>query len=221
MSWQQFLEHEQQQAYFQAVEGAVAQKRLEHTVYPAEKDVYNALKCTPYQSVKAVILGQDPYHGPDQAHGLSFSVPPGQKIPPSLRNIFKELNEDLQIPIPNHGNLSEWASRGVLLLNTTLTVTANLPLSHRDIGWERLTDNMIKYLNQHDKAIVFFLWGAHARSRGHHITNKQHLILEASHPSPLAAYRGFFGCRHFSQCNNWLIEHGRLPVDWAISDITG
>ncbi len=181
-------------------------------VYPDMHDIFNALKITDYHAVKAVILGQDPYHGPSQAHGLSFSVRDGIAPPPSLVNIFKELNSDLGIPIPKSGNLTKWAENGVLLLNTVLTVRGGAATSHRGMGWEQFTDRVIELLNMREEPIVFLLWGGFAKSKAALITNPNHHILTAAHPSPLSAYNGFFGCRHFSKANALLKE----PIDWSL-----
>ena len=188
-------------------------------VYPPADDIFNAFHLTPLHNVKAVILGQDPYHNVGQAHGLCFSVKKGVDIPPSLVNIYKELHDDLGCTIPNHGCLTKWAEQGVLMLNTVLTVRAHQANSHKDIGWEEFTDAAIRVLNQQDRPIVFMLWGRPAQSKKALLNNPNHLILEAPHPSPLSAYRGFFGCHHFSQANEFLKEHGLEPIDWQIENI--
>ena len=188
-------------------------------VYPPADDIFNAFHLTPLKDVKVVILGQDPYHGDGQAHGLSFSVKPGVEAPPSLVNIYKELNEDLGCYIPNNGYLKKWADQGVLLLNTVLTVRAHQANSHQGKGWEQFTDAAIMALNGQDRPIVFMLWGRPAQSKKALLDNPNHLILEAPHPSPLSAYRGFFGCHHFSQANEFLKEHGLAPIDWQIENI--
>ena len=180
-------------------------------------DLFNALRFTPCSQVKAVIIGQDPYHGPGQAHGLSFSVQKGVPIPPSLQNIFKELQDDLGVQPPHHGCLEAWARNGVLLLNNVLTVRAGQPNSHKGIGWETFTDDVIKILNERDQPIVFLLWGANARAKQPLLTNPNHLVLTAPHPSPLSAYSGFFGCRHFSKATHFLNQHG-VTMDWRIPD---
>ena len=182
-------------------------------------DIFNALHYTDYDKVKVVILGQDPYHGPNQAHGLSFSVKPNVPIPPSLRNIYKELHDDLGCYIPNNGYLKKWADEGVLLLNTVLTVRAGLANSHKNKGWEQFTDNIIKVLNEREKPIVFILWGNNAISKKKLITNKNHLILQSVHPSPLSASRGFFGSKPFSKTNSFLESIGETPIDWQIENI--
>ena len=189
------------------------------TIYPNMYDIFNALHYTDYDKVKVVILGQDPYHGPNQAHGLSFSVKPNIPIPPSLRNIYKELHDDLGCYIPNNGYLKKWADEGVLLLNTVLTVRAGIANSHKNKGWEQFTDNIIKVLNEREKPIVFILWGNNAISKKKLITNKNHLILQSVHPSPLSASRGFFGSKPFSKTNSFLESIGETPIDWQIENI--
>ena len=187
-------------------------------IYPDAEDIFNAFHFTPLNEVKAVILGQDPYHNEGQAHGLCFSVKKGVEIPPSLVNIYKELHDDLGCYIPNNGYLEKWARQGVFLLNTVLTVRAHAANSHRGVGWEEFTDSAIKILNEQDRPIVFMLWGKPAQEKKKMLTNPNHLVLEAPHPSPLSAYRGFFGCRHFSKCNEFLKEHGLTPIDWQIEN---
>lgn len=196
-------------------------KKIEHeyktkTCYPAYENIFNALKMTPYEKVKVVIIGQDPYHGEGQAHGLSFSVQKGIAKPPSLQNIFKELKDDLGIPISENGDLTKWAKEGVLLLNSILTVEKNKPLSHRDYGWQLLTDHIIKILNQKNTPIVFILWGSFARSKKTFITNSKHLIIESAHPSPLSAYNGFFGSKPFSKTNQFLKANKIKEVDFKL-----
>ncbi len=187
----------------------------ERVVYPPKKDIFKALELTPYDEVKIVILGQDPYHQPRQAMGLSFSVPKGISIPPSLQNIHKEIESDLGVTRKDSGDLTGWAKQGVLLLNTTLTVEKSRPASHERLGWERFTDEVIRALDEHESPLVFLLWGAHARKKKRLITNPKHLVLEASHPSPLSAHDSFFGCRHFSRANAFLEENGRSPIDFS------
>ncbi len=187
------------------------------TIYPPKNYVFNALKLTPYANTKVVIVGQDPYHGEGEAHGLSFSVQEGIKIPPSLQNIYKELNDDLGIPIANTGDLTKWAKEGVLLLNAVLTVEKDKPASHRNLGWERLTDYIIKVLNQKEEPVVFILWGNFAKEKASLITNKNHLIITSPHPSPFSARYGFFGSKPFSKTNNFLKEHNIKEIDWNIN----
>jgi uracil-DNA glycosylase len=217
-SWDNLLRNEFESEYYRGLREFLKEEYKNFTVYPNMYDIFNALKTTDYTDVKAVILGQDPYHGEGQAHGLCFSVKRGVTPPPSLKNIFKELHDDLNIPIPNHGCLEDWAKNGVLLLNTVLTVRAHEANSHKDRGWERLTSKIIKLLDRREKPVVFILWGAPARSKKVLIKNPSHLVLEASHPSPLSAYNGFFGCRHFSKTNAFLAEKGIPPIDWRIYD---
>ncbi|MBQ7625136.1 MAG: uracil-DNA glycosylase [Clostridia bacterium] len=185
-------------------------------VYPDMYDIFNALKYTPYESVKVVILGQDPYHGAGQAHGLAFSVKPGVPAPPSLINIFKELNVELGVPVPSHGCLEKWAKEGVLLLNTALTVREGVPNSHRGKGWEELTDGIIKKLSERETPMVFMLWGANAKAKAPLIDGRRHLVLKAAHPSPLSETSGFFGCGHFAAANEFLKNNGITPVDWSL-----
>ena len=187
-----------------------------HVVYPDMYDIYNCFKYTPFNEVKAVILGQDPYHNVGQAHGLCFSVQDGIEPPPSLVNIFKELHNDVGSSIPKSGNLTKWAKEGVLLLNTALTVRAHRANSHKDCGWTWFTDNVIKILSDRRENLVFILWGGNARSKKPLIDRSKHLVLECAHPSPLSAYNGFFGCRHFSKTNEYLAAHGKTPIDWQL-----
>jgi uracil-DNA glycosylase len=213
--WNPLLRHEFEQPYWQALQSFVARERGQHTVYPAHDDVFAALHHTSYASTRVVILGQDPYHGPGQAHGLCFSVQREVALPPSLVNIFKELHADLGIPVPSHGNLSAWAQRGVLLLNTTLTVRAGAAGSHQGKGWEVFTDQVIRAVN--DKPfVVFVLWGAHARKKKTLIDTARHAVIEAPHPSPLSAHQGFFGSRPFSQINAALAAAGLPHMEWNL-----
>lgn len=214
--WAPFLEAEMQEAYYQKLRGILIKEYKSRTIYPSMYDIFNAMHYTPYSKVKVVILGQDPYHGPRQAHGLSFSVLPGVEPPPSLINIFRELHDDLGCTIPNHGCLRHWAQQGVLLLNTVLTVREHQANSHQGIGWERFTDHIIELLNQREQPMVFILWGRPAQRKQSMITNPHHLVLTSSHPSPLSAYRGFFGSRPFSKVNHFLEEHGMEPIDWQL-----
>ncbi len=202
---------------YQTLRRFLAEEYRTHTIYPSMYDIFNALKYTSFADTKVVILGQDPYHGPGQAHGLCFSVKKGIAAPPSLVNIFRELQDDLGIDPPPHGELTQWAKNGVLLLNTVLTVRAGAANSHRNMGWEIFTDRVISLLNERETPMVFLLWGTPARQKAKLITNKNHLILQTVHPSPLSAYGGFFGCRHFSQCNDFLVSKGIEPVNWQIT----
>ncbi len=217
-TWQQALGDEKSQPYFQAILARVREEReLCITVFPPAADVFNAFKLTEFANVRVVILGQDPYHNVGQAHGLAFSVREGVAIPPSLVNIYKELADDIDgFRIPEHGCLNHWAEQGVLLLNTVLTVRAHQAHSHAQFGWETFTDRVIAQINQHREGVVFMLWGSHAQKKGSIIDRQRHLVLTAPHPSPLSAYRGFFGCRHFSQANAYLREQGLSEIDWQI-----
>ena len=189
------------------------------TIYPPADDIFNAFHLTPLHEVKCVIIGQDPYHNVNQAHGLSLSVKPEEEIPPSLVNIYKELHDDLGCYIPNNGYLVKWAKQGVLMLNSVLTVRAHQANSHQGIGWEKFTDAVMDILNEQDRPIVFLLWGRPAQNKAARLNNPNHLILKAQHPSPLSAYRGFFGCKHFSKANAFLKEHGLEPIDWQIENV--
>lgn len=217
-TWHQAIGKEKQQPYFQHILNVVRAERLAgKVIYPPAQDVFNAFKATEFDQVKVVILGQDPYHGPQQAHGLSFSVHKGVAIPPSLVNIYKELAEDIPgFQIPQHGYLQHWAEQGVLLLNTVLTVRAGHAHSHAQLGWETFTDRVISALNEGREHVVFMLWGSHAQKKGAMIDRIKHLVLTASHPSPLSAYRGFFGCKHFSLANAYLQAHAMSPIDWQL-----
>lgn len=214
--WDKILGDEFTKEYYLSLREFLKQEYASRTIYPDMYDIFNALKETPYRSVKAVILGQDPYHGPGQAHGMCFSVQPGTLRPPSLVNIFKELEADCGIAASESGFLQPWAEQGVLLLNAVLTVRAGSPNSHAGRGWETFTDQVIRHLNQREQPIVFLLWGANARSKKSLISASGHLVLESAHPSPLSAHRGFFGCRHFSKTNEFLKANGMQPVDWRI-----
>ncbi len=218
--WSLALKDEFNKPYYRDLYRFVKEEYSTKVVYPPADDIFNALHLTPLKDVKVLILGQDPYHNEHQAHGLSFSVLPDQKdIPPSLQNIYKELQEDLGCYIPNNGYLKKWADQGVLMLNTVLTVRAHEPNSHQGRGWENFTDAIIQAVNQKDEPVVYMLWGRPAQSKIPMLTNPKHLILKAPHPSPLSAYRGFFGCRHFSKCNEFLSENGLSPIDWQIENI--
>ncbi|OIV47909.1 uracil-DNA glycosylase [Sodalis sp. TME1] len=217
LTWRDALAQEKTLPYFQETLAFVARERAAGiTVYPPAKEVFNAFRFTELNAVKVVILGQDPYHGPNQAHGLSFSVKPGVPAPPSLVNIYKELASDIPgFVIPKHGCLQSWAQQGVMLLNTVLTVEAGKAHSHASLGWETFTDKVIKVLNTHREGIVFLLWGSHAQKKGMIIDPKRHHVLKAPHPSPLSAHRGFLGCHHFSQTNALLTRQGQPPIDWT------
>ncbi|WP_322924622.1 uracil-DNA glycosylase [Paenibacillus campi] len=217
--WDDILKHEMEQPYFQELMSWLDEEYKEHTVYPPRDLLFQALRLTPYHEVKAVILGQDPYHGAGQAEGLSFSVQPSVKVPPSLRNIYIELKEDIGVPVPAHGSLVSWGQHGVLLLNTALTVRAGKPASHRGKGWERFTDTIIRLLNEREQPLVFLLWGNHAAEKEALINTKHHLVIRSAHPSPFAARKGFFGSRPFSRTNAFLQEHSQQPVDWAIPEL--
>lgn len=214
--WDQVLEGEFEKEYYLKLREFLKEEYAGRTIYPSMHDIFNALKHTAYKDVKVVILGQDPYHGPGQAHGMCFSVKKGVAVPPSLVNIYKELKEDVGFEIPNHGFLESWADQGVLLMNTVLTVRAGQANSHKGKGWEIFTDQVIRHLNDREQPMVFLLWGANAKSKRQLITNPKHMILTAAHPSPLSAYNGFFGCRHFSRTNLFLEEQGMTPIDWQI-----
>ena len=213
-TWNEILAEEMQKDYYQELQAFVQKRRAEVRVFPEEKNVFNALELTPFESVKVVILGQDPYHGFGQAHGLSFSVQKGIPLPPSLRNIYKELQEDIGGELPTEGDLSHWAKQGVLLLNTVLTVEEGNANSHKGMGWERLTNRLIESLNELNHPVIFILWGKPAQDKEKLITNSNHVILKAPHPSPLSAYRGFFGSKPFSRVNDILIQHGQTPIRW-------
>lgn len=213
--WDRLLKEEFEQDYYRDLRQFLIAEYRSGTVYPPMHDIFNALRHTPYHKVKVVILGQDPYHGPGQAHGLCFSVREGIPSPPSLGNIYKELKEDLGIPVPSHGCLTQWADQGVLLLNTVLTVRAGEANSHKGKGWEIFTDRIIQLLGQREEPMVFLLWGANAKSKAPLLTESPHLVLTAAHPSPLSAYNGFYGCKHFSKANAFL-QSFTTPVDWRI-----
>lgn len=216
--WKEMLYKEFQQDYFIRITDQLKiEKQSQVKIYPPGPMIFNAFNTTDFNEVKVVIIGQDPYHGPGQAHGLSFSVQAGIKPPPSLINMYKEIESDLGVKMPrDYGNLTHWAKQGVLLLNATLTVRANQPNSHAGIGWSLFTDAVIRKLNQEKVKLVFLLWGNFAKEKGAHIDQKKHLVLKAAHPSPFAADKGFYGCRHFSKTNQYLIEHGLDPIDWLI-----
>ena len=217
-TWADILSHEKQQPYFQQIMQFVQSERAAgKTIYPPEQDVFNAFTLTELENVKVVILGQDPYHGPNQAHGLCFSVLPNVKKPPSLVNIYKELASDIpSFSIPQHGFLHSWAEQGVLLLNTVLTVEQGQAHSHAKIGWERFTDTVVRQLNDHCDGLIFLLWGSHAQKKGSVIDKQKHHVLSAPHPSPLSAHRGFLGCKHFSQTNSLLKQQNESPINWQV-----
>ena len=217
--WLEPLKPEFSKDYYKKLYTKVLEEYKEHVVYPQATDLFTAFELTPLSEVKVVILGQDPYHGIGQAHGLAFSVRPCMEIPPSLVNIYKELASDLGCRIPNNGYLVKWAKQGVLMLNTVLTVRQHEANSHRGIGWEEFTDAVIRIVNEQDRPIVFILWGAPAQTKKKMLNNPKHLILEAPHPSPLSAYRGFFGSKPFSKTNKFLIENGLEPIDWQIENV--
>lgn len=217
-SWKKALKSEFSKPYFlEAVTFLKTEKALNKIIYPPGSLLFNAFNTTPFDKVKVVLLGQDPYHGKGQAHGLSFSVPEGIKPPPSLVNIFKELNADTGMPIPAHGNLTKWAQQGVLLLNACLSVRENDPLSHSKIGWIPFTDSVISKISSEKKHVVFLLWGKFAQEKQALIDETKHLVLKAAHPSPYSANNGFFGCRHFSKTNEYLVKHGIDPIDWSLT----
>ena len=217
--WKEPLTPEFRKPYYKTLYDTVLKEYQTKTIYPAAEDIFNAFEFTPLSKVKVVILGQDPYHEPGQAHGLCFSVKPEVEIPPSLVNIYKELHEDLGCYIPDNGYLKKWAEQGVLMLNTVLTVRAHQANSHKGIGWEEFTDAAIRVLNEIDRPIVFILWGRPAQMKESMLTNPKHLILKSAHPSPLSAYRGFFGSRPFSKTNAFLETHGLSPIDWQIENV--
>ena len=214
--WDEILKDELKKDYFIKLMNNVRKEYKTKTIFPRKDQVFNAFRYTPYNKVKVVILGQDPYHGEGEAEGLSFSVPMDIRKPPSLVNIFKELHDDLGCKEPNHGSLHSWARQGVLLLNATLTVVKDMAGSHQGMGWETFTDDVIKILNDKDSPIVFILWGRYARSKKKLITNPKHLVIESAHPSPLSAYNGFFGSRPFSKTNDFLVKNGMTPINWEI-----
>ena len=214
--WDEILGEEFDSEYYQKLRSFLDEEYSHKTIYPIPKYIYTALRLTSYSDTRVVILGQDPYHEPNQAHGLAFSVNKGVEVPPSLQNIYKELHDDLGCSIPNHGFLIEWAKQGVLLLNAVLTVEAHKANSHKGKGWEQLTDTIIRKLNEKNDPVVFILWGSNARSKKVSITNPKHLIIESVHPSPLSAYNGFFGSRPFSKTNAFLSNNGFKPIDWQI-----
>lgn len=217
-SWKEVLRDEFEQPYFENITQIIKRDLNQgKTIYPPGKFIFNAFNQTPFDQVKCVILGQDPYHGAGQAHGLCFSVNEGIRLPPSLKNIFKELNSDLGMPIPSSGNLTAWATQGVLMLNAILTVIAHQPASHSQIGWERFTDAVIQKISEKKEGVVFLLWGRFARNKKALIDTQKHFVLEAAHPSPFSANNGFFGCKHFSKTNQILTNSGQQPIEWNLN----
>jgi uracil-DNA glycosylase len=215
--WQKQLNSEFEKPYFKELAKFVRDEYARHTVYPEGRSIFRAFNACPFEKTRVVILGQDPYHGPGQAHGLCFSVNDGVRIPPSLVNIFKELRDDVDFEIPQSGNLQRWSSQGILLLNATLTVRAASPGSHQGKGWEQFTDAAIQRLSEERENLVFLLWGAYAQRKGEIVDQSKHLVLKAAHPSPFAAHKGFFGCRHFSTTNEYLLQNGQSAIDWSLS----
>lgn len=218
MNWETFFEMEAQKEYYPKLMQFLEKEYMEKTIYPPKEDLFSVFRLCPYDNVKVVVLGQDPYHQPNQAHGLAFSVRKGVKVPPSLKNIYKELKSDLDIDAPSHGYLEEWAKQGVFLLNAIMSVEAGKAGSHRKKGWETFSDDVIQVLNAHEQPLVFLLWGNWAKEKEKLITNPNHLILSAPHPSPLSAYQGFFGTKPFSTINAFLEEKGRGAIDWKLSE---
>ncbi|MEX2497979.1 MAG: uracil-DNA glycosylase [Wenzhouxiangellaceae bacterium] len=217
--WLEALQPEFEQPHMRALKAfLVERKSAGAEIYPPGRLIFNALNSTPPSALRVVILGQDPYHGPGQAHGLCFSVRPGVRVPPSLVNIFKELHDDTGFQIPRHGYLQQWADNGVLLLNAVLTVERGRAGAHQGKGWEQFTDRVVEVVNRGERPVVFMLWGSQAQRKGANIDRSRHLVLTAPHPSPLSAHRGFFGCKHFSQANRWLEEQGLTPVDWSLPE---
>jgi uracil-DNA glycosylase len=215
-TWAELLADELDQDYMQSLRAFLLdEKRAGKKLFPQSEAIFNAFLLTPFEQVKVVILGQDPYHGEGQAHGLSFSVPEGVPLPPSLQNIYKEIEQEFTCKMPSKGTLTHWAEQGVLLLNSVLTVQAGLAGSHQGKGWERFTDRVVQLINQQSDSVVFMLWGSYAKNKGKMIDAKRHCILTAPHPSPLSAYRGFFGCGHFAKANQYLEAQGKTPIDWA------
>lgn len=219
MNFKEIIEEESKKEYFQELQSFVDEEYKNKTIFPERKNIYASLENTPFDKVKVVIIGQDPYHGEGEAHGFAFSVKPGIKIPPSLKNIYKELNTEYDCYIPNNGYLMKWAEQGVLLLNTVLTVEKDKPASHQGKGWETFTDRIIEEIDKKDKPVVFMLWGNFAKSKKKLLTNKNHLVLESPHPSPFSARHGFFGNNHFKLANEYLSKNGIDPIDWQIENI--
>lgn len=218
MNWYDFNENEKKKEYYQTLSDFIDDEYINHTCYPMKTDILNALNLTPYDKVKVVILGQDPYHGENQAMGLSFSVPKGVSLPPSLRNIYKEIQDEFGYEtMPSSGDLTPWAKQGVLLLNSVLTVRAHEPASHAKKGWEIYTDKILQTIDKKNEPVVFMLWGNYAKEKAKYLSdNPMHLVLTTTHPSPYSAGHGFFGCNHFTECNNFLQQHNETPIDWRI-----
>lgn len=217
MTWKELFAEESRKPYMRNLQDVLAQDRVTHRVYPTNSMVFSVFQCLSFDNTRVVMLGQNPYHGPGQAHGLAFSVQKGVPIPPSLQNIYKELHDDVDFKVPLHGNLSEWVDQGVLLLNSSLTVIEGNATSHMNIGWEEFTNRVISELSKHRSNLIFVLWGAYAQSKARLIDAKKHHILKCAHPSPLSAHRGFFGCRHFSKINKILTENNEEPINWQIT----
>lgn len=215
-SWKKLLEPEFEKEYMHELEAKLRVEYQAKVIYPRPADIFAAFNLTSFDKIKVVIIGQDPYHGPNQAHGLCFSVQPGIKVPPSLANIYKELQSDLGLNMPKHGCLKSWAENGVLLLNALLTVEDGKPMSHKNFGWEKFTDHVIDLINEKKENIVFMLWGSPAHSKAKNVDPQKHYVLKSVHPSPLSSYRGYFGCKHFSLCNQFLESKGIKPVDWSL-----
>ena len=215
-SWKKLLGAEFEKPYMKELEATLEKEYESKTIYPKPENIFAAFNLTPFHKIKVVIIGQDPYHGPNQAHGLCFSVLKGVKIPPSLVNIYKELESDLGILPPTHGNLESWANEGVLLLNALLTVEDGSPMAHKNLGWDQFTDRVIDLINEHKENVVFLLWGAPAQKKAKSVDEKKHCVLKTVHPSPLSSYRGYFGCQHFSKCNEFLKSKGINPIDWKV-----
>lgn len=218
--WKNLLEDDFKKDYMQSLQKKLEVDYFKKIIYPVPEDIFSAFNLTPFDHVKAVIIGQDPYHGPNQAHGLCFSVKPGIKIPPSLANIYKELESDLGLKPPAHGYLISWAENGVLMLNSILTVEDGKPMSHKNYGWEKFTDHVIDLINDKKENIVFMLWGSPAHTKAKNVDPNKHYVLKSVHPSPLSSYRGYFGCKHFSKCNDFLKSKGIAPIDWSIPPVS-
>lgn len=216
-TWKSLLQDEFDKPYMQTLEEKLVEDYQTKTIYPLPSNIFEAFNLTSFNKIKVVIIGQDPYHGPNQAHGLCFSVQPGVKIPPSLMNIYKEIKSDLGLEIPSHGYLKSWADQGVFLLNALLTVEDGKPMAHKNYGWEKFTDHVIDLINEKKENVVFMLWGAPAHSKAKKVDSKKHYVLKSVHPSPLSSYRGFFGCKHFSNCNEFLKLKKIKPIDWSIN----